>query len=366
MEHPTHAEIAAATAEIRETPQFKRRNDGRPPSARAREGDGGPEGLSYGHISPQREEREEKGVHGFMARVAVGGRLFKLKGVGRTVDPHEDDASRRGKCKAFSRKARQRFMQSINELPRDYWENAALLTLTYPGDWPQEPEKWKRDLDAFKKALMRRDPQAFGYWKLEAQKRGAPHYHFVVFHVHAGPAMREWVAETWYRIVGSGDRKHLLAGTQVDPVRKARSLGAYISKYMSKWEESSLPHCWHGAGRWWGVLNQDRLNGAKNIVTVAITHRAFVKTKRVMRKRLEKLRGRKCCHLRPRGRSFSGVSLYINDHSAFRLLNWAKRAVGDLPDASLAPERPPAYVDSSGSPLLRALAAVVPDAVAPG
>lgn len=60
----------------------------------------------------------------------------------------------------------------------------------------------------------------------------------------------------WYRIVGSGDVRHLRAGTQVAQVRSMRGVASYCAKYMSKtvWGAD-----WEHPGRFWGILNRDAL-----------------------------------------------------------------------------------------------------------
>jgi hypothetical protein len=73
---------------------------------------------------------------------------------------------------------------------------------------------------------------------------------------------RAWVSTAWYETVGSGDSRHLRAGTGVDRqfVGRAcdvRRLAAYFAKHNSKWskkgEQNEVPDGWEDVGRFWGV-----------------------------------------------------------------------------------------------------------------
>lgn len=84
---------------------------------------------------------------------------------------------------------------------------------------------------------------------------------------------RKWVAETWYRIVGSGDERHLRAGTQVNQIRNYHGVTVYASKYMSKLVNGDG---WDNPGRFWGILNRDAVPWGDVVVadvTAAFAHR---------------------------------------------------------------------------------------------
>ncbi|MPY95451.1 MAG: hypothetical protein GEV08_21065, partial [Acidimicrobiia bacterium] len=156
---------------------------------------------------------------------------------------------------------------------------AGLVTLTYPGAW----ERWAPDARTVKRHLERfigRWDRAIGpfagAWKLEFQRRGAPHLHLfaripmaVEHKVGRGRGARfvaesftAWLSRTWFEVVGSHDERHLRAGTGVDFAEglrysDPRRLASYFSGYsVSKDKEFQhrVPEAWtEGAGRWWGV-----------------------------------------------------------------------------------------------------------------
>lgn len=127
------------------------------------------------------------------------------------------------------------------------------VTLTYPANWPGSWSTWKRHLDTWLKRTRRRLPAAAGAWKLEPQTRGAPHFHLLV--VGASFMAKDWLSRSWYEVVGSGDPKHLAAGTNVQLAHSHRGVVAYAAKYTAKHQE--LPDSWQGGvGRWWGIFNR--------------------------------------------------------------------------------------------------------------
>lgn len=190
---------------------------------------------------------------------------------------------KRGKISGFSRKSRLRLMRAIAKTRKS--ELPCFVTLTYPGEYSEDPKVWKKHLRAFTARLERKFPEISGMWKLEFQKRGAPHYHLLVWGV-------EWVKllffvpGAWYEVVGSGDIRHFKAGTQVSKVRSWRGVMAYASKYLGKLE--SVPS--DEPGRFWGIFNADMIPWAE-MRKIALTDREAVKLLRLLR-RLMKLKGR--------------------------------------------------------------------------
>jgi len=132
----------------------------------------------------------------------------------------------------------------------------------------------KRDLDVFCKRLEREYPEVFGFWKLEPQKRGAPHYHLLMAVGDCVSGSRrdllneleEWIPAAWCDVVGSDDDKHRAFHFRhrdkvVTPVRSTNGVMCYAGKYVGKpAEELTDKGEWEHAGRWWGVINQKGLS----------------------------------------------------------------------------------------------------------
>lgn len=157
----------------------------------------------------------------------------------------------------FSPASRLRLMRLAATLRRDCVP--IFITLTYPGVYPETPKQWKRHLDTLVKRLRRRFEDCSAIWKLEPQRRGAPHFHLLLYGVYQVPDdFRSWLSEAWYKVVGSGDERHLKAGTRVEYLRSYRGAVSYAAKYMDKTVDD-LPEAWGKPGRFWGVVGRDNL-----------------------------------------------------------------------------------------------------------
>ncbi len=229
------------------------------------------------------------------------------------------------------------------------YEEAGLpdfITTTYPAQWSRDWRDWKRDEDAFIKALVRKWPEAWGIWRMEFQPNRADHavhFHYLAWDGPGVEGMRrydlksravlwmpkrlsqkneeifKWLSETWYRIVGSGDERHLRAGTQIKPIESPRMVASYISKYLAKLPDGEYCPV-NYTGRFWGVFGRHRwkINMHEGTIPKAV----FYKIRRV----LEKIRQRHGGRIRKgwnRLDQSAGIKGFISNENAIRLVQWA-------------------------------------------
>lgn len=148
------------------------------------------------------------------------------------------------------------------------------ITLTYPSEW----ESVVPDGSTFKKHIKELRArylndfreELIGLWKMEFQRRGAPHLHMLTSLNYNPNDLREWLSWAWADIVNHPDpiekEKHEAAGTRVDawpefPRQKANLIAIYFSKHSSpnaksaKDYQHNVPQLWKEAddvGRFWG------------------------------------------------------------------------------------------------------------------
>ena len=148
----------------------------------------------------------------------------------------------------------------------------AFITLTYPADWLSvvpTAEAAKKHLQSLRKRFEREFERPFyAVWKMEFQRRGAPHFHLLA-PVPSGMGFSEWLSHAWADIVSHPDpdqrAKHLVAGTGVDRAKgmnsdTAQRISFYFSKHSSankgvKEYQNTPPTEWVEAGsvgRFWG------------------------------------------------------------------------------------------------------------------
>ncbi|GAA4940103.1 hypothetical protein EV188_106233 [Actinomycetospora succinea] len=208
----------------------------------------------------------------------------------------------------WSRKSRNGMVRRLCEL--DYTplfaagRLPAMVTLTYPGDWltvVPTGDVLKRHM----KALRKRYARAWGedwaaVWKLEFQRRGAPHVHMLCTPPHGrakttGQTFATWLSAAWADVVDHPDpeqrRRHELAGTALDyreglRAKDPKRVAAYFTKHgllAAKEYQHDVPSEWQapgtGPGRFWGVWALKRATR-----TVAVTPEVGVQAGRIARR----------------------------------------------------------------------------------
>lgn len=188
----------------------------------------------------------------------------------------------RGEVSEFSDKSRRRLAKNCAAIP---WGTARFyfVTLTYPGEYSSNGRRVKADLQNLRRAWTRHYGLPLAVWKMEFQWRGAPHFHLAIAAPHGVPmeVVRRWLAGAWFRIVGSGDERHLRAGTQLDVMQKPPT--AYFSSHGqhgrdSKGYQNEIPEGYESAGRFWGFWNL-----APDWVEHELDRDEFVQARRMMR-----------------------------------------------------------------------------------
>jgi len=241
-------------------------------------------GLSVGHTTKTSNVFRHNSEHSdpkekFYIEYAEGGSATRIKK--ETISWAKSGIEKiniRGKITGFSRKARNRLLWLLASLDKAQINPKEILfaTLTYPGKFVIEKGReipvedidgklYKKHLNHFITLLRQKHPNVFGVIRFEWQQRGVGHYHLCLFGLRY--LCRNWVAETWNRIVG-GDDDHLQAGTQVESARSWGATTQYFSKTMAYCgkesdeildkETGEMVHM-RSIGKHWSYLNMKRM-----------------------------------------------------------------------------------------------------------
>src|SRR5829696_223275 len=169
----------------------------------------------------------------------------------------------RDRVKGFSRTSRTNLLRRLASINRTAFKGVRgrmiFVTLTYPRKYPEDPVPCKRHLKAFRRRLQREYGPFAAFWRLGIQKRGAIHFHLLLF---VGPSigpigeLRRFISSSWYEVTGKVSDGHLRAGTSVDVVKKWKEATSYAERYMAKPEV--FPERLK-TGRIWGVWNKELL-----------------------------------------------------------------------------------------------------------
>lgn len=213
----------------------------------------------------------------------------------------------------FSAKSKARMVRRILSIPwGDYigpGEQLMMVTLTANPAWRDTlgtKDQSYKALRRFEKRMAdRTKDRCRMFWHLEFQRRGAPHWHclMVLPLTIDGQAITQVVSRQWYEAVGSGDPKHLAAGTRIDfdesikgtdPLRVALYFAGYSTKTgggKDKSHQFEVPDGWAdtngSVGRWWG-----KFGVTPAVEEIRIDAQAVVKAKRLFRARERAQRGR--------------------------------------------------------------------------
>ena len=272
--------------------------------------------------------------------MAVGGHLTAIQAEKWAGFEEKERTAKRSIVKDFSKKSRGRLLRLLASIDqKKSGQKPTFLTGSYPGEYSQDWQVWKKHLHHFIVLLTQKWPRVWGVWRLEFQKRGAPHFHFLLW---GGPILEDviqvfsqkhgkmiwignpknphnqeiytWMSQTWYRVVGSGDEKHLKAGTRIEPIRSWNGVMWYASKYLSKLTSGEfVPEGY--AGRYWGVIHKSLF--PIEMMSWPVSESTFFKIRRVLRKKMEKKIGKRF-KLDPD----SGLSSFMGNEESCKLLEW--------------------------------------------
>ena len=159
----------------------------------------------------------------------------------------------RGVVSGFSKAARKRMLELLNQLT---FERIAFVTLTYPAEFPLDGREYKKHLRRFRARMERKYPKIRVLWRLEFQRRGAPHFHLLLF--DAPFLCKFCLSYDWYKSVGSGDKKHLRRGTNIKGVASKGENGkiiSYVAKYAAKPLDPQVKNDDTWTGRYYGRWN---------------------------------------------------------------------------------------------------------------
>lgn len=216
----------------------------------------------------------------------------------------------RGLVTEFSRNSRVRLLRKIARLDAG---GAVFITLTYGADYPTAKIA-KQHLRALLERFRRAYPKMSAIWRLEFQKRGAPHFHLICFNLPFLP--HKDLRRMWGQITiryASGDQ---LPFVRIEMIKSRRGVMFYAAKYVAKVDSSGegsssvyltsahicTPTCKcsieegeaneklvdeNASGRFWGVHNQAALPFAARVMVKILAHpgdRSLAEVKRYLRR----------------------------------------------------------------------------------
>jgi hypothetical protein len=228
-----------------------------------------------------RDKPPLKGSHQRSAYVssAVGGSVSTLsfedtKTSNRLSPSRRCSRGIRDRVRGFSRESRRNLLRRLARINRAAFKafkgRLISITLTYPHEYPDDPDVCKNHLKALRRRLQREYESFAAFWRMGIQKRGAWHFHLLLF---IGPSigpvseLRRFISSSWHEVTGKVSEGHLRAGTRVEAVKRWKQATSYVERYMAKPEE--FPEGLE-TGRIWGIWNEELLPVRWETVQVSI------------------------------------------------------------------------------------------------
>jgi hypothetical protein len=218
----------------------------------------------------QRDKQSLTSSHQLSAYVSssVGGSVSTLSFEDTTTKNRLRPSRRRGigirdSVRGFSRTSRRNLLRRLASINRRVFKSfrgrIIFVTLSYPHEYPEDPEVCKNHLKALRKRLQREYGIFAAFWRLGIQTRGAWHFHLLLFvgqSVGSVSELRRFISSSWYEVTGKVSEGHLHTGTRVEVVKKWKQATSYVERYMAKPEE--FPEGLQ-TGRIWGIWNEELL-----------------------------------------------------------------------------------------------------------
>ena len=250
---------------------------------------------------------------------AVGGSVSTLsfedtKTSNRLSPSRRRSGGIRDRVRGFSRESRRNLLRRLASINRAAFKafkgRLISITLTYPHEYPEDPEVCKNHLKALRRRLQRKFGDFAAFWRLGIQKRGAWHFHLLLF---MGPSigplsdLRRFISSSWHEVTGKVSEGHLRAGTCVESVKRWKEATSYVERYMAKPEE--FPEGLQ-TGRIWGVWNEELL--PVQWETTKVSLRDAFSIRRIYRK-LAKRKG---------SGSLRRITVFVRHENVVRLLEF--------------------------------------------
>lgn len=164
----------------------------------------------------------------------------------------------RGKVKIYSRKSRRRLFLKLSQVNILNYSQVFHCANTFHNTYPNDCERLKKILSEFLHLLKGFEPTFHFFWKLEFQKRQAPHFHFLLFNsshsnLVTAALVNKIVNDIWMKVTKDNGFFHRKYGTHCSEITDLPHCFKYFCKYCAKEDSEEFIHY---AGRRWGYSNK--------------------------------------------------------------------------------------------------------------
>jgi hypothetical protein len=159
---------------------------------------------------------------------------------------------------------------------------ARLVSATLTTAEIRTPEEWRRIMKVFRMRLER--SLISGVWRVELQKRRAPHAHVLLWVPSEREDWQEFLRMTWLECIGGRDLRGLKLGEREYAAKLQAGADpgwvAYMAAHASKHKQEQLG--W--LGKQWGIWGRDRFTQIEPVASAELSGRGLAMYERMLRR----------------------------------------------------------------------------------
>lgn len=168
----------------------------------------------------------------------------------------------------FSINSRRRFLKILSTINMQEYQTPLFITLTFHNIFPTENAPLKKILDNYLKRIKRINNNYSYVWRLELQKRGAPHFHVILFPKNLRckkelDQLKLKIKSAWWNFIEDISINSKLFSVDIIDVNHTRQLFSYLSKYVCKIDAEENKN-WKG--RRWGCSQNINLTSKDSMI----------------------------------------------------------------------------------------------------
>ncbi len=150
--------------------------------------------------------------------------------------------SMRSTVDTFSKSSRRRMFNTLSKMRFGTLTKGKMLTLTYHENFDRPVDELKKDFSNFLQWLRDNIDGAHYMWRVEFQKRGAIHYHVLVWAKKGDRKLHSKsfdlrASRAWHQIADPTSVHHERFGFDSKTISDYRHACSYVSKYVAKVSE---------------------------------------------------------------------------------------------------------------------------------
>lgn len=140
---------------------------------------------------------------------------------------------------SFSYKSRLNLIKTLAKVRFSKYQTVRFVTLTYHGDWNTNQQLVANEFSRFRRDLLTFYPNCHWIWRVELQKRGAPHLHLIFVSQENNrhfelDKMKQNITAIWFRHKRCNCEHCEQYAVDVKRVTSNKAVASYVCKYTAK------------------------------------------------------------------------------------------------------------------------------------